>query len=429
MFYGVIVDPSKKDPVAYVPSPDGDMLLYVSRPSCPFSRWAPFSPPCCCDARAPTHPRTHSPALHAFRPLPRSHISTCCLDPQKAKKNSGVRATLMVKSGGEEQAYAVCTLREGGTESIAVDLAMEEYAEFTVVGNCPIHLTGYYMPLDEDDEDDEDDEGLMPGYGDDGDSDDFDMDFDDDPALLGYDASGLPIYDGEGDTDDDDEEDADADSDSDSDSEDDSDGPPPGGNVLEIKDITDGAGDDSEEDDSEEVDSDDDDSDDDDSEEDGDSGASEDEEPAHAQKKQKPEPKTAQKPAASASKVVKKDEPVSETKTKAKKYPNGFEIHQLKQGKASGKVAKAGKRVTMKYVGKLQKNGKVFDQTKGNATFKFRLGVGEVIKGWDRGVEGMRVGDRRKLVCPPSMAYGSSRTGPIPPNSTLVFEVELVDVR
>jgi FK506-binding nuclear protein len=423
MFYGVIVDPSKKDPVAYVPSPDGDMLLYVSRPSCPFSRWAPFSPPCCCDARAPTHPLTHAPtyprtrapALHAFRPLPRSHISTCCLDPQKAKKNSGVRATLMVKSGGDEQAYAVCTLREGGTESIAVDLAMEEYAEFTVVGNCPIHLTGYYMPLDEDDEDDEDDEGLMPGYGDDGDSDNFDMDFDDDPALLGYDASGLPIYDGEGGTDDDDEEDADSDSDSDSD------GPPPGGNVLEIKDITDGAGDDSEEDDDSE--------DDDDSEEDGDSGASEDEEPAHAQKKQKPEPKTEQKPAAAASKVVKKDEPVSETKTKAKKYPNGFEIHELKQGKASGKVAKAGKRVTMKYVGKLQKNGKVFDQTKGNATFKFRLGVGEVIKGWDRGVEGMRVGDRRKLVCPPSMAYGSSRTGPIPPNSTLVFEVELVDVR
>jgi len=119
---------------------------------------------------------------------------------------------------------------------------------------------------------------------------------------------------------------------------------------------------------------------------------------------------------------------VIETKTKAKKYPNGFEIHELKQGKASGKVAKAGKQVTMKYVGRLT-NGKVFDQTKGKSTFKFRLGVGEVIKGWDRGVEGMRVGDSRRLVCPPSMAYGSSRTGPIPPNSTLVFEVELVDVR
>ena len=341
----------------------------------------------------------------------------------------------MVKSGGDEQAYAVCALREGGTESVAVDLAMEEYAEFTVVGNCPIHLTGYYMPLDDDEEDEE---GLMPGYGDDGDSDDFDMDFDDDPALLGYDASGLPIYDGEGDTDDDDEGDEDDEDDSDdsvSDDSvsDDSDGPR-GGNVLEIKDVTDGASDEDSSGSEEDEDS-----------EDG-SGESDEEEaepvPAPAQKKQKPEPKTQQKPEPKtqqkpepktqqkpAAAATKKEEPVSETKTKAKKYPNGFEIHDLKQGKASGKVAKAGKRVTMKYIGRLQKNGQVFDQTKGNATFKFRLGVGEVIKGWDRGVEGMRVGDRRKLVCPPSMAYGSSRTGPIPPNSTLVFEVELVDVR
>ncbi len=348
-----------------------------------------------------------------------SHISTCCLDPQKAKKNSGVKATLMVKSGGEEQAFAVCALREGGTESIAVDLAMEEYAEFSVVGNCPIHLTGYYMPLDEDDEDEE---GLIPGYGDDGDSDDFDMDFDDDPALLGYDASGLPIYDGEGATDDDDDDDDVDDGESDSDSEDESDHSdgPGGGNVIEIKDITNGANDDDSSDSEEDGDSEDDSED--------DSGESEEEEPAPApaQKKQKPEPKTQPKTAAVA---AKKEEPVSETKTKAKKYPNGFEIHELKQGKASGKVAKAGKRVTMKYIGRLQKNGQVFDQTKGNATFKFRLGVGEVIKGWDRGVEGMRVGDRRKLVCPPSMAYGSSRTGPIPANSTLVFEVELIDVR
>ena len=59
------------------------------------------------------------------------------------------------------------------------------------------------------------------------------------------------------------------------------------------------------------------------------------------------------------------------------------------------KKAQAGKRVTMKYVGKLQ-SGKIFDQTKGNATFQFRLGVGEVIKGWDVGVDGMRVGDKRR---------------------------------
>jgi hypothetical protein len=57
------------------------------------------------------------------------------------------------------------------------------------------------------------------------------------------------------------------------------------------------------------------------------------------------------------------------------------------------------------------------------------VGIGEVIKGWDKGVEGMRVGDKRKLVVPPSMGYGSSRAGIIPPNSTLHFEVELVNVK
>jgi FK506-binding nuclear protein len=55
--------------------------------------------------------------------------------------------------------------------------------------------------------------------------------------------------------------------------------------------------------------------------------------------------------------------------------------------------------------------------------------VGEVIKGWDRGVEGMRVGDKRKLVIPPQMAYGSQALPGIPPNSTLEFDVELVDVK
>ena len=91
-------------------------------------------------------------------------------------------------------------------------------------------------------------------------------------------------------------------------------------------------------------------------------------------------------------------------------------------------MAKPGKKVVVKYVGKL-KNGKVFDQTTGNKTFSFRLGVGEVIKGWDRGVEGMRVGDKRKLVVPPQMGYGATRTGPIPPNSELHFDVELLDVK
>lgn len=58
-----------------------------------------------------------------------------------------------------------------------------------------------------------------------------------------------------------------------------------------------------------------------------------------------------------------------------------------------------------------------------------RTGIGEVIKGWDVGVAGMRVGDKRKLTIPPEMAYGKDKMGSIPPNSTLEFEVELVDVK
>ena len=113
---------------------------------------------------------------------------------------------------------------------------------------------------------------------------------------------------------------------------------------------------------------------------------------------------------------------------RVRRFANGFEIEDLKVGPANGKLAKPGKKVVVKYVGKL-KNGKVFDQTTGNKTFSFRLGVGEVIKGWDRGVEGMRVGDKRKLVVPPQMGYGATRTGPIPPNSELHFDVELLDVK
>jgi FK506-binding nuclear protein len=77
----------------------------------------------------------------------------------------------------------------------------------------------------------------------------------------------------------------------------------------------------------------------------------------------------------------------------------------------------------MKYVGRLKSNGKVFDASKG-APFTFRLGVGEVIKGWDIGVKGMRVGDKRKLIIPPDMAYGKKGApGAIPPNAWLEFDI------
>lgn len=93
----------------------------------------------------------------------------------------------------------------------------------------------------------------------------------------------------------------------------------------------------------------------------------------------------------------------------------------------TGATATAGDNVTVDYVGMLT-NGTVFDASKkrGNEGFTFSLGAGQVIKGWDVGVAGMKVGGKRKLTIPADMAYGDQAVGGvIPANSTLVFEVEL----
>ncbi|XP_071711186.1 peptidyl-prolyl cis-trans isomerase FKBP53-like [Rutidosis leptorrhynchoides] len=115
--------------------------------------------------------------------------------------------------------------------------------------------------------------------------------------------------------------------------------------------------------------------------------------------------------------------------TQVRTFPNGLVIEEIQMGKPNGKRADNGKKISMRYIGKLQKNGKIFDSNIGKAPFKFRLGVGQVIAGWDVGVKGMRVGDKRRLTIPPSMGYGAKGAGAaIPPNSWLVFDVELVDV-
>ena len=94
----------------------------------------------------------------------------------------------------------------------------------------------------------------------------------------------------------------------------------------------------------------------------------------------------------------------------------------------SDKAAMKGHRVKVKYVGKLQ-NGKIFDQTKKNKTFQFRIGAGEVIEGWEIGVEGMREGGSRRLRIPPSLAYGEQGAGKtIPKNATLWFDITLVSI-
>ncbi|KAK6178949.1 hypothetical protein SNE40_011420 [Patella caerulea] len=103
----------------------------------------------------------------------------------------------------------------------------------------------------------------------------------------------------------------------------------------------------------------------------------------------------------------------------------GLIVEDIKVG--NGPPAKSSKMVQMYYVGKLS-NGKQFDSCTGGKPFKFRLGKQEVIKGWDVGVQGMKVGGKRRLIVPPKLGYGNHKQGPIPANSTLVFDVELKSV-
>jgi FKBP-type peptidyl-prolyl cis-trans isomerase len=114
---------------------------------------------------------------------------------------------------------------------------------------------------------------------------------------------------------------------------------------------------------------------------------------------------------------------IGETKT----TPSGVKYETLKAG--DGPEVKPGQSVMVHYTGSLA-DGKVFDSShKGDkdepATFE--IGTGKVIAGWDEGVPGMRIGERRKLTIPPELAYGAQGQPPsIPPNATLVFEIELV---
>ena len=105
-----------------------------------------------------------------------------------------------------------------------------------------------------------------------------------------------------------------------------------------------------------------------------------------------------------------------------------LKIEDLRDG--TGPEARAGQTVVVHYVGTLT-NGQKFDSSRDRGEgFKFPLGGGRVIKGWDEGVAGMKVGSLRKLTIPPDLGYGiQGAGGVIPPNATLVFEVELLDVK
>jgi peptidylprolyl isomerase len=106
--------------------------------------------------------------------------------------------------------------------------------------------------------------------------------------------------------------------------------------------------------------------------------------------------------------------------------PSGLQYRDEAVG--DGPEARAGQNVSVHYTGTLL-DGKKFDSSRDRGQpFRFPLGGGQVIRGWDEGVAGMKVGGRRTLVIPPELGYGSRAIGPIPPNSTLVFDVELLGV-
>ncbi|KAM5554919.1 peptidyl-prolyl cis-trans isomerase FKBP43-like [Rosa sericea] len=120
---------------------------------------------------------------------------------------------------------------------------------------------------------------------------------------------------------------------------------------------------------------------------------------------------------------------VNAKSSEVRTVPSGLHIEELEAGEPNGKVATSGKKITVHYVGKLKENGGVVDSCDGGPPSKFRLGRGKVIEGLDAGIDGMRVGGKRRLVIPPSMAYGSKGDDKdIPPDSWLVYDVELVKV-
>jgi peptidylprolyl isomerase len=107
--------------------------------------------------------------------------------------------------------------------------------------------------------------------------------------------------------------------------------------------------------------------------------------------------------------------------------PSGLTIVETGNGDVT---AAAGDKVWVEYTGKLQ-DGTKFDSSldRPDDPFMFVLGQGKVIRGWDEGIAGMKVGEKRQLIIPPNLGYGAQGTGPIPPNATLVFDVQLLGLK
>lgn len=105
--------------------------------------------------------------------------------------------------------------------------------------------------------------------------------------------------------------------------------------------------------------------------------------------------------------------------------PSGLRFRDITEG--AGPFPQQGQSVTVHYTGKLE-DGTVFDTSVGSQPLTFVLGEGQVIEGWEEGIASMRLGGTRELIIPPELAYGETGSGPIPPNATLIFEVQILAV-
>uniref|UniRef100_A0A804Q7Y6 peptidylprolyl isomerase n=1 Tax=Zea mays TaxID=4577 RepID=A0A804Q7Y6_MAIZE len=118
----------------------------------------------------------------------------------------------------------------------------------------------------------------------------------------------------------------------------------------------------------------------------------------------------------------------NEKQSNIRTLDDGLVVEYLSMGNNDAKVASDGCKVYIKYVGML-KDGKIVESNVSEKPYKFKLGAGKVIRGWDVGIHGMRVGEKRKLTVPPSMLSGGKSVGEVPENSSVIYEIELVKVK